>query len=429
VKKQVFPILLVNFIGVLGYSIVIPLLIFIITDLGGNGFVYGVLGAMYPLFQFMGAPILGRMSDTIGRRLVLIISQTGTFIAWVLFVLALLMPKTELWAQQTSFTGTYVMTVPLLCVFLARILDGFTGGNISVANAYLSDISTDKDRSANFAKMATSSSVGLVIGPAVAGILASTVLGSLLPIMAAAGISLLAIFVISTRLTDTTSTEVNIGIHSSTIRHFLHLEHKECYQREEKKSVYPKIGWKSVLSVPDIPRLYAIYFLTYLAFSLFYSGLPIYASTSLRWTAGDLGIYLALSSLIMVVVQGPVLNRLNKRFASQTLIITGALLLSGSFFLLTIENDLGIYGANVLLSVGNGLMWPSFLSVLAEKGGKKIQGAIQGYGTSMGSLASMLGLVAGGVLFELFGTLVFFVSAFLFAIVLALALRNDLQST
>jgi len=78
-KTKIFPILLVNFIGILGYSVVIPILIFLVIDLGGNGFIYGILGAMYPLFQFIGAPILGKMSDRIGRKKVLIISHWVPF--------------------------------------------------------------------------------------------------------------------------------------------------------------------------------------------------------------------------------------------------------------------------------------------------------------------------------------------------------------
>src|SRR5690606_3306903 len=155
-KSNVFPILLVNFIGILGYSIVVPILIFIVADFGGNGFIYGVLGAVYPFFQFIGAPILGRLSDTLGRKKVLIISQVGTFAAWVLFILAFTLPEIKLWSQDTELTGKYVMTLPLIIIFLARIFDGFTGGNISVANAYMSDISTDENRNRNFGKMGAS---------------------------------------------------------------------------------------------------------------------------------------------------------------------------------------------------------------------------------------------------------------------------------
>ena len=193
---------MVNFIGILGYSVVVPILIFIVQDFGGNGFIYGILGAMYPLFQFIGSPILGRLSDKLGRKKVLLISQAGTFLAWSLFLLAFMLPETKLWEQNSTLSGEYMMTLPLITIFVARIVDGFTGGNISVANAYMSDISTDEDRNKNFGQMGASTSLGFVIGPAFAGVLATTIMGEVLPLIIAALISLIAIFVIQFRLEE-----------------------------------------------------------------------------------------------------------------------------------------------------------------------------------------------------------------------------------
>lgn len=427
-KPGIFPILLINFIGVLGYSIVIPILIFIVEEMGGNGFIYGLLGATYPLFQFIGAPILGKLSDRIGRRKVLIISQVGTLIAWVMFFIAMLLPKSGLWSQDNEITGAYVMTLPLLMVFIARILDGFTGGNVSVANAYLSDVSTDKDRSRNFGKMAVSASLGLVIGPAVAGVLAATAMGFFLPIMSAGLISLIAVFVISVKLKDIKANRVESSGTGLTkmVRKFYQVEHKECSLPEKEKK--EKINWASVFKISGIPVLFAMYFFVYLAFSLFYACLPVYANTTLGWEPGDLGIFLTVSSLVMVVVQGPLLSRLSKRFSNQQLIGAGALLLAVSFFILSDQHIVSIYTANVLLSIGNGLMWPSFLGVLAVKGNKTNQGAIQGYGTSMGSIASMFGLVAGGILFIHLQTSVFLIGGIIFVAMLLLTFHSAFKT-
>lgn len=426
-KSKIFPILLVNFIGILGYSVVIPILIFLVTDMGGNGFIYGVLGAMYPLFQFIGAPILGRLSDSIGRKKVLIISQLGTFLAWCLFILAFFLPKTELWTQSGSFTGEYIMTLPLIAVFAARIFDGFTGGNISVANAYLSDISTDEDRNKNFGQMGAATSIGFVVGPAFAGVLAATVMGELLPILIAALISLIAIFVIQTRLHEEEPCEVDVGKRKWTLRRFFHIEQKDCFDTEDTEEK-KKAKLKDLLKMPQIPLLYVIYFLTFLAFSLFYAGLPIYANTVLEWTAIELGIFLAFSSLIMVLVQGPLLSRLSGRVSSKVLIYTGAFFLGCGFLLLTFQQTPVIYIGCAIFSLGNGLMWPSFMGYLAGTGSKSTQGAIQGYGTSMGSFASIIGLVVGGLLFESLGTTVFVIGAIIFfSIVLVTLLRFDHQ--
>ncbi|MGB3590124.1 MAG: MFS transporter [Nonlabens sp.] len=421
-NARIFPILLVNFIGILGYSIVIPILIYIVQDFGGNGFIYGILGAMYPFFQFIGAPILGKLSDRLGRKRVLILSQAGTFLAWILFLVAFLLPRTELWQQTTEVTGSYVMTLPLIFIFIARICDGFTGGNISVANAYMSDISTDEDRSANFGKMGASTSLGFVLGPAVAGILASTFMGEVLPLALAAVISLVAIFVINNKLEESNPCVVDTrGISLKNIRRFFQAEHKDCYTEGALESEpETAASWRSILKIEGIPLLYAIYFLTFFGFSLFYAGLPIYASTLLDWTAIELGIFLAYSSLIMVIVQGPVLSRLSKKYRSGSLVLAGSILLGTSFLILTMEGAVLLYLANTLLSIGNGIMWPSFLSLLSSTGTKKTQGTIQGYGTSMGSIASMLGLIAGGMLFETMTTYVFMIGALMFFTITAL---------
>lgn len=423
-KSNVFPILLVNFIGILGYSIVVPILIFIVSDFGGNGFIYGILGAMYPFFQFIGAPILGKLSDRMGRKKVLIISQVGTFVAWILFLLAFILPETELWSQNTEMTGKYVMTLPLIVIFLARIFDGFTGGNISVANAYMSDISTDENRNSNFGKMGASTSLGFVLGPAAAGILASTYLGEALPLILAAVISLIAIFVINLRLKESVPCVVDTGnISLKNMRRFFQVEYKDCYVEGRLKSGQGNMAsWNSVFKISGVPLLFAIYFFTFFSFSLFYAGLPIYASTALEWSAIDLGIFLAYSSLIMVVVQGAILSLLSKKNSNHTLVLIGSFLLGISFLTLSGTNTAILYLANTLLSIGNGLMWPSFLSILSRTGLKSLQGVIQGYGTSMGSIASMTGLITGGILFEKIGTFVFIVGGFGFFIITILML-------
>ncbi len=423
--RKIFPILLVNFIGILGYSIVIPILIFIVIDLGGNGFVYGILGSMYPFFQLIGAPILGRLSDRIGRKKVLIMSQAGTFIAWLLFLLAFILPKTTVWASDSEFTGSYVMTLPLILLFVARIFDGFTGGNVSVANAYLSDVSTDEDRDKNFGMMGASTSLGFVLGPAVAGILASTFLGEALPIMLAAIISLIAIFVIILRLPESNPCVVDTGsLGVKSFRRFFQVEHKECYTDSPEENTNTITFW-SILKLEGIPLLYTIYFFTFLGFSLFYAGLPIYASTVLEWSASELGVFLAYSSIIMILVQGPLLSYLSGKVSNIFFITIGSVLLALSFYLLSISNLIILYVANTLLSLGNGLMWPNFLSMLSKTGTPRMQGTIQGYGNSMGSFASIFGLILGGLLFERIQTGVFIVAAILFLLIAMLVLLTN----
>jgi len=426
-SSSVFPILLVNFIGILGYSVVIPILIFIVQDFGGNGFIYGVLGATYPFFQFMGAPILGRLSDRIGRRKVLIVSQVGTFLAWVLFLLAFMLPETKLWEQDSEVTGSYFMTIPLAVIFMARMLDGFTGGNISVANAYMSDISTDETRSANFGKMGASASLGFVVGPAFAGVLATTVMGEVLPLLIAALISLVAIFVIKYRLKESMPCVVDTGkISFKNFRKVFQMEVKDCFvDGEDHYETDQKNSWATILKIDGVPLLFSTYFLTFLAFSLFYASLPVYASSVLGWSAINLGVFLAYFSLVMVITQGPVLSRLAKQFKSEQLVIGGALFLAVGFVLLSQAHIALLYTGVTLMAFGNGTMWPSFLSILSGTGGARRQGAIQGYGSSVGSIANMSGLVLGGVLFQAFGILVFAIGGAIFILIAVLAIFDN----
>jgi MFS family permease len=136
-RLSLYPILLVNFIGTLGFSIVIPFLIFLVSKFGGNSQIYGVLGATYPAFQLLGAPILGKWSDIFGRRKILLLSQCGTLLSWIIFLSALFLPVIVLKDIHSDMFGTFALTVPLIILFFARALDGLTGGNISVAHAYL----------------------------------------------------------------------------------------------------------------------------------------------------------------------------------------------------------------------------------------------------------------------------------------------------
>ena len=132
-KNSLFPLLLITFIGTFGFSIVLPFLVFLATDLGGNAIIYGILAATYPAFQLIGAPILGRWSDIYGRKKILLLSHGGTLAGWVIFLVALFLPVHNLFNIDSTIIGTFAITLPLIALFLARAVDGLTGGNVSVA--------------------------------------------------------------------------------------------------------------------------------------------------------------------------------------------------------------------------------------------------------------------------------------------------------
>src|SRR5918993_1494213 len=376
INKQIplYPLLLINFIGTLGFSIVLPFLVFLVIDFGGNAIVYGILAAVYPAFQLIGAPILGRWSDIYGRKKVLLVSHGGTLIGWLFFLFALFLPVENLFTVSSTFFGTIVITLPLLVLFFARLIDGITGGNISVANAYLADISTDENRSKNFGKIAISSNLGFIVGPALAGILGATIYQEILPVIAALFLSSITLIVISFGLKESKSQLTVVQVpDKESVRKVFAQECKECYNPVNPK----KLRFQDIL----------------------------------KWSVTELGIFYAVLSGIMVLVQGLVLPKALKMFSEEKLVIFGSIILGTNFILFVSNDNILMYGAAILFAVGNGLMWPSFMSLLSKTSGNVYQGFIQGVTSSFGSLASIVGLTIGGISYNLIGESTFLISA------------------
>jgi MFS family permease len=407
-QASLFPILLVNFVGTLGFSIVLPFLVFVVMKFGGNAIVYGLLAATYPAFQLIGSPILGKWSDTYGRKKILLLSNVGTSIGWLLFLFALFLPSNS-FKIHTVFLGTFVVIIPLLMLFLARAIDGVTGGNISIANAYLADLSSDSSRSKNFGKMAISSNLGFILGPALAGILGGTIYGAILPVLAALILSLVTIIVIVLLLKESKPrlVEEMLVPEQGTIRKAFSQECRECYPDIGIKK--PKL--RDIFKLKHISFLLALYFLIFLGFNVYYAAFPTHATKDLKWSVTQLGIFYAILSGIMVFIQGPVLRKALKKFSEEKLVIIGSIILGTNFVLFLSNNIVSVSFAIILFAVGNGLMWPSFMSILSRYAGSKLQGSVQGVAGSFGGLASILGLILGGFLYDAIGAVTFLISA------------------
>src|SRR5918998_27793 len=269
-KNSLLPLMLITFIGTLGFSIVLPFLVFLVTDLGGNAIVYGILTATYPAFQLIGAPILGRWSDTYGRKKILLLSHAGTLAGWIIFLVALFLPVNNLFSIESTIIGTFAITLPLVALFLARAVDGLTGGNVSVADAYVADISSDENRSKNFGKIAISSNLGFIVGPALAGILGATVYKEVLPVLAAVLISLIALAVIGFTLKESKPKAEVVAIpvsEKNNIRKVFSFECKECYKAPNPAH----LKFKDIFRLKHIPYLLVLYFFVFLGFNIFYT--------------------------------------------------------------------------------------------------------------------------------------------------------------
>ncbi len=136
----------------------------------------------------------------------------------------------DLFKVNSAIIGTFVITLPLAVLFLARAVDGLTGGNVSVADAYVADISSDENRSRNFGKMGMASNLGFVIGPALAGILSGTVYGEILPVMVAMILSLAVLVVIIFVLKESKSSIVMQIPEKDSVGKVFAFECKECYK-------------------------------------------------------------------------------------------------------------------------------------------------------------------------------------------------------
>lgn len=418
-RISILPLLLINFVGTLGFSIVLPFLVFLVTDFGGNALVYGILSATYPAFQLIGAPLLGRWSDVYGRKKILLVSHFGTLVAWVIFLVALYLPVDDLFSVNSEILGTFVLTLPLAILFLARAIDGLTGGNVSVANAYVADISSDENRSRNFGKMGMASNLGFVIGPALAGILGATAYGEVLPVLVALILSLVVLVVIIFALKESKSSIVTQIPEKDNVGKVFAFECKESY-----KAANPtRLKLRDVFQLKYIPFLLVLYFLIFVGFNIFYTAFPIHAVSGLRWTVTEIGIFYAVLSGIMILVQGPVLRRALKKFSEEKLVIIGSAVLGSNFVLFVSSEFSLIYLAAVLFAVGNGLMWPSIMSILSKRAGNIYQGAVQGVAGSITGVASIIGLTTGGILYNAFGGLTFLVSASVIFSVFVLSFR------
>jgi MFS family permease len=374
---------------------------------------------MYPAFQLIGAPILGRWSDTYGRKKILFLSQLGTLLSWIIFLVALFLPIISLFKINSTVLGAFTVTLPLAVLFFARALDGLTGGNVSVANAYLADITSERDRSRNFGKMSISENLGFIVGPALAGILSLTSYGDVAPVLGAIVISLIGTLLIMFYVPESKECTIGEPEEVKNVRKIFGYEIRECKTATEMK----KPEFREILRLPDIPYMLGLYFLIDLGYNVFYTAFPLHAISVLNWNIAKMGIYFTVLGGLLIVVQSTVLPRVSRKHSDTTLIIFGSLMLGTNFLLLIPGNLFLTYLATGFFALGDGLMWPSFLSLLSKVAGKKYQGTVQGFASSFGGFASVTGLILGGVLYEMLAGTSFLIAGMLIYTVFLLNFR------
>jgi len=394
--RFLLPLITVIFIGTLAFSIVFPFLVFLVNRMGGNAFIYGMATSMYPTSQLIGAPILGRWSDIYGRKRILLLCQLGTLISWIIFLVALYLPLITLFKVDFQTLGTFTITLPLAIIFFARAFDGLSGGNISVAHAYVADVTEEKDRNRNFARMEIASNLGFIIGPALASILSVTDYGYTIPVVGTITISFIGVLLIIFYIPENKECAIKKSENTWEIGEIYGYLIKECNSTQKIN----KLAFKEVFKLPNIPYMLCLYFLLSLGCGFFHTAFPLHAIAALHWNISQMGIYFMVLGVLLIIVQNTVLPKASKRYSNSTLIIFGSLILGTNFILLIPGNLFLTYLAMGFYALGIGIMWPSFISLLSKIAGGKFQGTIQGCASSLGSLARVAGIILGGLLYE-----------------------------
>jgi len=411
--RTLLPLIAVNFLSSLGFSVVMPFLVFLVAGLGGNAFVMGVIGAAFSVCQLVGAPWLGGLSDRVGRKRVLFYSQLGGLLAWAVFVAALLAPHIELFRLASPLTGSFVVLLPVALIALSRATDGLINGSISVANAYLADVTTEAERKSSFARLGVAASLGFVIGPFAAGFVARGERGVLLLVLIALALSGVGAFVVWRFLPNVAKSTVTVAdAATTTVAHqALGGGSKRCIAHKDAP-----LSLATLLALPGTLRMVVLYFLVFLGFSIFTTVLPMHALVNLHWTSDRLGSLFGVLSLALITTQAVLLPPLARRFSDGALAAWGSASVALAYVLVAQLGVPGAFGSAVFYGLGNGLMWPSYLAMLSETGPVSARGRLQGVASSAGSAASITGMLGGGGAFASFGSGTFYVAALALAV-------------
>jgi DHA1 family tetracycline resistance protein-like MFS transporter len=341
------------FIDLVGFGIVIPVLPFYAEGTAFNATprTVGLLFASYSVMQLIFSPILGGLSDKHGRRPVLLLSIIGTGIGFLILGLA--------------------KTITML--FIGRILDGITGGNISTAQAYIADITTEENRAKGMGLIGAAFGLGFIFGPAIGGILSRW--GIHVPFFFAAALCFANAMLLYFTLPETVTAD--------------HPAKNLAGARSLRQ-----VG--RALKQPKLAFVLVIYFLFIVAFSIMTTSFSLYTMFRFGYDAQHTGYLFAYVGLIAVIIQGGLIGRLVKRFGELPLVIVGALCFAISLFAVPFVGPAagGLAGLLIgggVFSMGNSLATPALTSLASKSVGPAQQGVVLGVTQSTASLARAVG--------------------------------------
>jgi DHA1 family tetracycline resistance protein-like MFS transporter len=378
--SRLINIFLVVFVDLLGFGLILPLLPYYAETFGATPIVIGFIVASYAAASLVGAPLMGRLSDRYGRRPILLLSVAGTFIGYLLLGFAQPIGTyfANLFASQA--VNAYIISV----LFVSRMIDGFTGGNITVAQAYVSDITDETNRSRGFGVIGSAFGLGFIIGPAVGGLLSRW--GYNVPALAAAGMAFLNLISIYFFLPESLTLEQRVSI------------------QQKQRPPFTLNALINAIKRPKVGPLLQIRFFLMLAFAMFQSVFALFAQHRLNLSSQSTGLVLTYIGLYSVLVQGVGIRLLTKRFTENALIITALWVMFLGLVIWSLTPSLPVMLLAILPLSGGGWV----VNIIVTSGITKAVapdevGGMLGFSTSLESLSRVISPSIGGLLFASIG--------------------------
>jgi MFS family permease len=354
-------IFLIVLIDLLGFGIIIPLLPRYVPDYKTNALKVTLLFSVYSICQFLGAPILGLMSDRFGRRPVLAISQVGSAAGYVLLGVAPLFPRHT-----------------LALVYLSRIIDGFSGGNISTAQAYVGDVTTPQNRARAMGMLGAAFGIGFSIGPALGGVLGHYNVS--LPAYVAAALSLVA-----------------------AVFSWLKLKDVRVRKPTEAEAWLHPARFAPIFRKPVLTQFLVVSFFIMAAFVMMESTIVLFLDTHFGFGERGTGWFFAFVGFVIIIVQGGLIGRLVKKVGEWKLAILGPILVGLGMLLFTMTAFWPLVALLLLAAAvnaaGRGFQQPTSSSLISKLAEADEQGAVFGLYHGLGSLARVAGPIVAGLVY------------------------------
>lgn len=357
-KSPKFLIFLIVFVNFLGYGIVFPILPLMTEKYGGNPLESGVLIAVFSIMQVIAMPILGRLSDKYGRRPLLIYS---------------------LWGTVASFT-IMGFTHSIFWLLVARAIDGISGGNISIAQAYAADITDKKHRAAGMGVIAAGISLGFIFGPLWGGLFAKISLGA--PFFAAAVITLVSIILTQFFLPETISSE----------------------EKVYEKSHFSFISLITEIKNPTLLLMFVTYALFFWAQSGVFTTLSLLGKDALNLDVFHVSLVFAFGGILSAAIQGFAIEKTVKIIPEEKLFILSAFASTIGYAIMSQGKDIIIFFAGItIFSIGNAFLAPAVQALASENTPEHEQGGAMGLLQSFGSVGRIFGPIIAGFIYQNYG--------------------------